>query len=171
MKRPDVAIKVFAEYYKNNNNSQLWIMSSGEKDYIDYLHNLAKELGVFEKITFWGYISEKQKEDLLAKAHIFLNTSVSEGWGLTNLEANARGTPCVAFDVPGNRDSIKNGVNGYTSPDLDILGMVNNINKIKKDYDTFSNNSISYAKKYSWDSQAEKFYNVLEKEFEKNKKN
>ena len=42
--------------------------------------------------------------------------SLAEGWGLTILEANTLGTPAVAYDVPGLRDSVRDGQTGWLVP-------------------------------------------------------
>ncbi len=59
-----------------------------------------------EGVTFAGQVSEAQKNDLLARAWMLLHPAMVEGWGLVVLEAAARRTPTVAFDVPGLRDSV-----------------------------------------------------------------
>lgn len=43
----------------------------------------------------------------MAAAHVHIATSVREGWGLVVTEAAAVGTPTVAYDVPGLRDSTR----------------------------------------------------------------
>src|SRR4029453_4086976 len=58
-------------------------------------------------ITFHGRVSEEEKHDLMARAHVHLAASVREGWGLVVTEAAALGTPTIAYDVPGLRDSTR----------------------------------------------------------------
>jgi glycosyltransferase involved in cell wall biosynthesis len=56
---------------------------------------------------FLGRVSEQVKLDEMARAHVHLATSVREGWGLVVTEAAAVGTPTIAYDVPGLRDSTR----------------------------------------------------------------
>ncbi|BEL07950.1 glycosyltransferase family 4 protein [Actinoplanes sichuanensis] len=56
-------------------------------------------------VTFHGRVSEEEKHDLMARSHVHLAASVREGWGLVVTEAAALGTPTIAYDVPGLRDS------------------------------------------------------------------
>jgi glycosyltransferase involved in cell wall biosynthesis len=42
----------------------------------------------------------------MSRAHALLVTSVREGWGLVVDEAAACGTPAIAYDVAGLRDSV-----------------------------------------------------------------
>lgn len=58
-------------------------------------------------VVFLGRLSERQKYERLARAHALLVTSVREGWGLVVSEAAAVGTPAIAYDVAGLRDSVR----------------------------------------------------------------
>ena len=70
-------------------------------------------------VEFLGRVTEEVKHDLMARAHVHLATSVREGWGLVVTEAAALGTPTIAYDVPGLRDSTlaAGGVVVPPSPD------------------------------------------------------
>ncbi|MEV0373175.1 glycosyltransferase family 4 protein [Streptomyces sp. NPDC050636] len=63
-------------------------------------------------VTFTGHISERRKHQLLCSAWLLLHPSLVEGWGLVVMEAAARRTPAVGFDIPGLRDSVEDGVTG-----------------------------------------------------------
>lgn len=63
-------------------------------------------------VRFTGHVSEAEKHRLLCAAWLLLHPSAMEGWGLVVTEAAARQTPAVAFDVPGLRDSVRDGETG-----------------------------------------------------------
>ncbi|EGX57441.1 glycosyltransferase [Streptomyces zinciresistens K42] len=63
-------------------------------------------------VEFTGRVSEAEKHRLLCAAWLLLHPSAIEGWGLVVTEAATRGTPAVAFDVPGLRDSVRDGETG-----------------------------------------------------------
>ncbi|MEU9582733.1 glycosyltransferase family 4 protein [Streptomyces werraensis] len=63
-------------------------------------------------VRFTGHVSEAEKHRLLCAAWLLLHPSAVEGWGLVVTEAAARETPAVAFDVPGLRDSVRDGETG-----------------------------------------------------------
>nr|WP_257573250.1 glycosyltransferase family 4 protein [Streptomyces sp. JJ66] len=63
-------------------------------------------------VTFAGHVPEAEKHRLLCSAWLLLHPSLMEGWGLVVMEAAARGTPAVGFDIPGLRDSIADGTTG-----------------------------------------------------------
>ena len=58
-------------------------------------------------VDFLGRVPEDVKLAEMARAHLHLATSVREGWGLVVTEAAAMGTPTIAYDVPGLRDSTR----------------------------------------------------------------
>jgi glycosyltransferase involved in cell wall biosynthesis len=49
-------------------------------------------------------------------------TPVPEGWGLAVTEAAAMGTPSIAYDVPGLRDSVRESGGVLTDADPTTLG-------------------------------------------------
>jgi glycosyltransferase involved in cell wall biosynthesis len=57
-------------------------------------------------VTLFGRVSGTERDELLARAHVLVVTSVREGWGLVVDEAAAMGTPTVGYDRPGLRDSV-----------------------------------------------------------------
>ncbi|MEF9903634.1 glycosyltransferase family 4 protein [Streptomyces sp. P9-A2] len=67
-------------------------------------------------VEFTGHVSEEEKHRLLCAAWLLLHPSAVEGWGLVVTEAATRGTPTVAFDVPGLRDSVVDGETGVLAP-------------------------------------------------------
>jgi len=63
-------------------------------------------------VEFAGWVSEQDKHRLLCAAWLLMHPALIEGWGIVVAEAAIRGTPAVAFDVPGLRDSVVHGQTG-----------------------------------------------------------
>ena len=63
-------------------------------------------------VSLPGWVSDEQKHRLMAEARLLLHPASVEGWGLVVMEAAARGTPTVGFDVAGVRDSVEDGRSG-----------------------------------------------------------
>jgi glycosyltransferase involved in cell wall biosynthesis len=80
------------------------------------LEELARELGIREAVRFHGFVSEERKRELLRTTWANVFPSPKEGWGITNVEAAACGTPSLASDSPGLRDSVRHGETGYLVP-------------------------------------------------------
>ena len=73
-------------------------------------------------MRFHGFVSEEEKLALLRRTWANLFPSPKEGWGITVMEAAACGTPSLASDSPGLRDSVRDGETGYLVPHGDAGG-------------------------------------------------
>lgn len=147
------AIKTFAELNKEDDQFQFWVVGWGSPDYLNRLKEQCKGLGLGGKVKFWGFVNEKKKFELLSRAHILLNPSVREGWGLVNIEANTAGTPVVGYDVPGTRDSVLNGKTGLLSKFGDYKNLAENIIKLCNSavqYSKIRSEAIKWASKFTW---------------------
>jgi glycosyltransferase involved in cell wall biosynthesis len=159
---------IVALYYvrKNIQNVKLWVAGRGDSSYLNELMHLIDKLGLINNLEFFGYVDEKTKINLLSRAHLLVFPSVMEGWGLTVIEANACGTPVIAFNVPGLRDSIINGETGLLVPYGDIKALANAIIKVLSEDELrakLSKNAIKWAEKFSWEKTAKEFEKILEK--------
>ncbi len=85
------------------------------------LKSLTKSLGLDESIHFVH--SDYDTHKFLSIMDIFVFPSVKEGLGIALLEALASGKACIASDVGGIRNIIKDGLNGILVPVGDISGI------------------------------------------------
>ena len=72
-------------------------------------------------VIFHGFISAAEKYALMARSHALIAASVREGWGLVVSEAAAVGTPSIAYDVAGLRDSVRAANGVLTEPNVEAL--------------------------------------------------
>ncbi len=114
-KQIDRLIHAFAAL--RNQFPDLRLEIAGEGDAADDLRALVTTLGLDEFVTFHGFVDDETKLRILDHATVFATPSMQEGWGLSVLEANARGCPAVAFDVPGLRSAIVDGETGLLAAD------------------------------------------------------
>lgn len=111
-----------------------------------------------EAVTFLGYISEAEKLQLLRKSWIHLLTSPKEGWGIANLEAAGCGTPTVASDAPGLRDSVRHGETGFLVPHGNVPALADAIATLVADPALRNQQGEAarrFALRYSWDHTAD----------------
>lgn len=83
---------------------------------------------------FLGRVSEIEKSRHLAAAHVLAVPSRREGWGLVVTEASALGTPSVAYDVPGLRDSVAASGQGAlveATPEFLAAGLLSELRSTK----------------------------------------
>lgn len=114
------------------------------------LLKLISEYSLNQNITLQGLISNVQ--DWMAKSHFYLHCAKSEPFGLVIAEAMASSLPVISLDAGGNRDLIKNKINGYilvqdTTPKkfaLQILEILND----KEKYESIARNAALTAQNY-----------------------
>jgi glycosyltransferase involved in cell wall biosynthesis len=159
-KRVDHAIRAFKIVKEKFSDAELWVIGDGS--YRKYLEKVAGE-----GVKFFGQLSNEERRRLLARAWVLVNPSIREGFGLNVLEANALGTPCVAYDVAGLRNSIINGRTGLLLKENgNSEKLAEAIIKILEDdmlRRMLSVNALEYSKKFSWDKTAQEFEEILEK--------
>ncbi len=93
---------------------------AGTGDHRPALEALARSLDLTARVRFLGFVSESEKVALLRRAWALCFASPKEGWGITNLEAAACGTPVVASRSPGLRESVRDGATGFLTPHGDV---------------------------------------------------
>ena len=96
---------------------------AGTGDCRDELEQLAASLELDRAVAFHGFVSEERKIDLMRTAWANVFPSPKEGWGITVMEAAACGTPSLASESPGLRDSVRHGETGYLVPHGDVEGL------------------------------------------------
>jgi glycosyltransferase involved in cell wall biosynthesis len=124
-----------------------------------------RELGVEQSVRLPGRVSDQHKLDLLSRAWLTVAPSVAEGWGLTIMEANALGTPALAYDVPGLRDSVRDKVTGWLVPPGTGLAaplasaLEELIDPVRQEL--IAEQCLAWARGFSWDSSAQRLARVL----------
>lgn len=92
----------------------------GDGDNADNLKALAAELGVADRVTFWG----TQPDSVLAAAYeqcdAFSMPSAGEGFGIVFVEAMLRGKPCIGGNHGGTTSVIEHGKSGFLVQHGDI---------------------------------------------------
>lgn len=104
-------------------NREAILEIAGAGDYLPALQALARSLDLGDRVRFLGRVSESEKLALLRRAWALVFASPKEGWGITNLEAAACGTPVVASNSPGIRESVRDGETGFLVPHGDTAAM------------------------------------------------
>lgn len=151
--------------------AELQIVGSG--DYLNELKGQVEKLNLTGCVRFAGFVSEEEKIRLFREAWVSVYPSLKEGWGLTNIEANACGTPVVASNVPGLRDSVLEGQTGLLFRYGDIEDLAEKLIQILSDRNLsqrLSRGGQEWARNFSWDKTAEKVEALLEQVVQKGRR-
>lgn len=154
-KRVDIILRAIARLKNSGVTCRLLI--AGDGDYRHRLNTLSKTLGIESNVQFLGFVSEAEKLKLLRKSWIHVLTSSKEGWGITNLEAAACGTPTIASDSPGLRDSVLHEKTGFLVPHGNHEAVANRMVQLFDDITLRINmgqTSRAFAEQFSWEKSA-----------------
>lgn len=104
-------------------------------------------------VDFRGFQNQIQMKKIYRKAHILVNSSSYETWGLVVNEAMSSRLPCIITNKTScAADLIKNGKTGYIYKVNDLISLKKHILKIynnKKLYLKMSSNSNNKIKEYT----------------------
>ena len=86
---------------------------AGSKTHKAALRTLVGELGLADKIKFWGFVSDEMVRDLMRVADVFVLPTESEGFGLVLAESQACGVPVVTSAVRPLEEVVLDGETGF----------------------------------------------------------
>lgn len=124
---PDV-IKIF---YNIQKEIPAKLMMVGEGPEREPAEHLCEELGISDKVVFFGNSNEIDK--ILCFSDLFLLPSLTESFGLSALEAMASGVPVISSNTGGIPEVNVHGVSGFLSEINDVDDMSKNALHILKD--------------------------------------
>jgi len=125
------------------------LMMVGDGPEKEMAENLCQELGISEKVIFFGNSNEIDK--ILSYTDLFLLPSETESFGLAALEAMAWSVPVISSNSGGLPEVNFEGISGYLSNVGDIDDMAENALRILKDdiiLAEFKKNALSVAEKF-----------------------
>jgi len=133
---------------------QLKLLVVGEGNLKEKYKNLVAKEGLQEKVIFSEPVSDSDLPNYYNLADLVVLPSIdrSEAFGITLIEAMACAKPVVASNLPGVRNSIDSGINGYTFEVKNEGDMAYRINAI------LSNNVLRDKMGQAGQTKAEKFY-------------
>ena len=161
-KRLDLVLDALARIRASGLDARLRIAGTGDAE--PALREHMERLGVGDAVEFRGFVSEEEKRVLLSESWIHVLMSEKEGWGLTNVEAAACGTPTVASDSPGLRDSVRHGWTGLLVRHGDVAELTEALGRVLGDEAVradLSRGAREFAGTLSWDESAARVSDIL----------
>jgi len=157
-KRVDLVLEAATRLGEEGRELEVLIAGKGDhRSVLEKKASRAAEAGV--SVRFLGFVTEERKCELLARSWVHCLTSPKEGWGIANLEAAASGTPTVASDSPGLRDSVIDGHTGFLVPHGDVDTLATRLRELLDDRDLrdrLGRQGRAFAAGFSWDRSAQR---------------
>jgi glycosyltransferase involved in cell wall biosynthesis len=94
-----IGLKAFARLVTEFPESEYWIIGDGPERH--RLMTLADQIGIFDKVVFWGTLSRSDTFVKLADSDVLIHPSFHDSGGYVCVEASAAGKPVICMDVGG----------------------------------------------------------------------
>ncbi len=88
--------------------------------------------GGLKNVETLGYVSEIEKAKLMAEAQSFLALAENEDFGMTPVEAMMMGTPVIAFNGGGYKETVVDGKTGVLFNDYSVEGLMEAVRRFDK---------------------------------------
>ncbi len=140
---------VISVFYNIQKEMPAKLMLVGEGPEREKLECRCKELGITDKVIFFGKSNEIDK--ILCFSDLFLLPSQTESFGLAALEAMASGVPVISSNTGGIPEVNVHGISGFLSNVGDVEDMTKNALHILSDDDrlqAFKSNARKESLKY-----------------------
>jgi len=162
-KRVDVLLRAMRALLAELPDARLAVVGGGGHEAA--MRQLASELGIERAVEFTGFVSQTEKVRWMQRAHVLVNGSEKEGWGLTVIEGNACGTPTIASDAPGLRDSVVHGRTGVLVPHADVAELSKALLEVLQNADkrdALVRGALDWARRFRWKSAADDVESIID---------
>lgn len=146
-KRADLLLEAWRKLRADYPDWHVTIMGNGD---VDRYRRMSREMGLGDSVTFTGYVTGKEKEQIWDKAAIYCMCSHHEGFPMVVLEAWARGVAVVTTPVGGLPDVIEEGRNCLTFPFGDAEALAHQLKKLM-DSEPLRRRMAEYSKAFGED--------------------
>ncbi|MCS5714976.1 glycosyltransferase [Herbiconiux sp. CPCC 205716] len=143
-KHLDVLLKAI-QLLPDSLETKLDIVGGG--DQLKNLQAMAQQLGIGDRVTFTGYVTEEEKQRLYTRATVFAMPSIAELQSIATMEAMASGLPVVAANAMALPHLVHDGENGYLFAPGDAQELADRLERVltlpQGELDRFKNESLS----------------------------
>lgn len=155
-------VEAFEILTKQKNFSDVKLVFVGREDpKYPQLPDLIKEKNLTKSVRFTGFVPDDDLPAIYSGASVFCFPSLSEGFGLPGLEAQACGTPVAASDRTCMPEIYADGAVYFNPEDTKDIG--EKLKLVLSDADVskkISDNGLKNAKRFTWEQTAKKTLEV-----------
>jgi glycosyltransferase involved in cell wall biosynthesis len=142
---------------------RLWMVGDGSQR--ARLESLARELGIFDQVTFWG--QQLDVAPFFSAADAFIMSSMSEGLPMSLLQAFSLQLPAIVTNVGGMAEAVRMAQAGLTVSATDPADMAEAILRLAgsdAEREKFSSNAATaFRKDFSLQTMVDAYMALYEK--------
>lgn len=159
-KNVDLVMRALARL-KSDFNFRYTVVGQGDR--MLELTQLARELGLAERVRFTGCVSDAELRDYYQQADLFVLPSGAssksfEGFGIVYLEANAMGVPTMALRAAGAAEAVDEGRSGFFVENEDVTSIESGLRSFLSGEKVFeAENCRAFATRFSWGNVVDAF--------------
>lgn len=153
--------KIWKKVVEKIPKAKMVIIGGGEK-WLEELKAQIKGLGLGENIKLTGFVSEKEKLELLSQSRVFVFPSYEEGWGIAVAEAMAIRLPVVAYDLPSYKEVFPEAL--VTNKVGDTQAMAESVLKLlqnEKECEFWREKGYNVVQRYDLDKIAKTQWQII----------
>lgn len=113
----DLIARAFGEFATRYPSTHLILLGNGSQSSL--LRKILSQADVLDQVSMPGQVGFKDLPRYYHLADVYVSASHSDGTSISMLEAMACGRPVILSDIPGNREWITPGEQGWLFPDGD----------------------------------------------------
>ena len=118
----EVLVRAFINIAKDLPQLRLLMLGNGSQ--AETIRKLFQEGGVLDRVYFAGQVNQADLPDYYRAADLYISASHSDGTSISLLEAMACGRPVLVSDIPGNREWVVPGEQGWWFRDGEVESLV-----------------------------------------------
>lgn len=161
-KNLDHLVKAFKLVKGRARDAKLILVGRGEEE--ARIRSLVNEMKLSD-VEFAGWVPEGEKARILQGAWCIVYTSEVEGWGMGVIEANACGTPAIAYNSKALAETIVDGETGLLIEYGDVNGLAEKLTDFIQDGGLrrrLSEGALRYSRNFDWEKTAAQTEEYLE---------
>jgi len=114
----DTLLKAFCHAYNNNSKLRLILLGTGSMS--DEIDNIIENNNLIDVVYRPGQVLHSELPEYFRSADLYMSCSSCDGTSISMLEAMATGLPILVSDLPGNREWIRPGENGWLASEGNV---------------------------------------------------
>lgn len=126
-----ILLQAFADAFGREKHVRLMVGGDGPQR--PELEELARRLGIADRVDFLGLLSRGEVREAMWQANVFVLPSLVETFGVVLIEALSTGLPVVATRCGGPEDIVRDGVGVLCDPG-DVHGLANALTEVYRGY-------------------------------------